>query len=253
MPAASPGLCTVLLEDSCDVPRSVTAEIRHTSMPHNQSVQPFIVQTLAELVAQRPPDGQEIVHFTESLAALVIEEYSSPHDLLLDPFAGFGTTLVVAERLGRRAIGVELMDERAAQIRARVGETISVVSGDARTLGSLVTAQVNLCFTSPPYMTANDHPENPLEAYEQNDGYYPSYLADIGAVFEQVAALLCPGGYAVLNVANTRSHGLMTPLAWDIARVVSQSLVLRQESFICWDRQPPGITGDYCLVFQRVC
>lgn len=220
-------------------------------MAHNQSVQPFVVQTLAELAAQRPPNGQEIVHFTESLATLVIEEYSSPGDLVLDPFAGFGTTLVVAERLGRRAVGVELMDERAVQIQDRVGEIITVVQGDARSLASLVTTPVNLCFTSPPYMTANDHPENPLEAYAQGGGSYPSYLAEIGTVFRQVAALLCPGGYAVLNVANTMSHGLVTPLAWDVARVVSQYLLLRQETFICWDRQPPGITGDYCLVFQR--
>ncbi len=221
-------------------------------MTHNQSVQPYVVQTLAELAAQRPPNGQELVHFTESLASLVIEEYSSPGDLVLDPFAGFGTTLAVAERLGRRAVGVELMDERVEQIRERVGAAVSVVCGDARSLAKLVTAQVDLCFTSPPYMTANDHPENPLEAYEMDDGHYPSYLREIGAVFEQVATLLRPDGYAVLNVANTSSHGAVTPLAWDIARVVSRYLVLRQESFICWDRQPPGITGDYCLVFQRV-
>ncbi|MBA3232862.1 MAG: hypothetical protein H0T17_02780 [Propionibacteriales bacterium] len=114
-----------------------------------------------------------------------------------------------------------------------------------------MTGSVDLCLTSPPYMTANDHPENPLEAYEMDDGDYPSYLAEIGDVFRQVSTLLRPGGYTVVNVANTTAGGVMTPLAWDLARVVSQYLVLRQESFICWDRQPPGITGDYCLVFQR--
>jgi hypothetical protein len=62
---------------------------------------------------------------------------------------------------------------------------------------------------------------------------------------------LRPGGYAVVNVANTIADDVMTPLAWDVARVVSEHLVLRQESFVCWDQQPPGITGDYCLVFQR--
>ncbi|MBA3233719.1 MAG: site-specific DNA-methyltransferase, partial [Propionibacteriales bacterium] len=101
---------------------------------HNQLVQPFVVQTLAELAAQRPLNGQELVHFTESLATKVIEEYSSVGDVVLDPFAGFGTTLVVAERLGRRAIGVELMDERAEQIRSRVTDAVSVVRGDARSL-----------------------------------------------------------------------------------------------------------------------
>src|ERR687885_726923 len=49
-------------------------------------------------------------------------ELTGAGDLVLDPFAGYGTTLVVAARLGRRALGVELLPERAALIRRRLGE-----------------------------------------------------------------------------------------------------------------------------------
>ena len=45
--------------------------------------------------------------FRESLAA-VIEEYTTVEQRALDPFAGYGTTLVVAERLQRDAVGVRL-------------------------------------------------------------------------------------------------------------------------------------------------
>lgn len=214
-------------------------------------VKTFVVQSLSELAAQRPPDGQEIVHFTESLARMVIEEYSAPGDLVLDPFAGFGTTCVVAERLGRRASAVELLPDRVDQMRARLSSDATVVTGDARQVAGLVEGSVALCLTSPPYMTANDHPENPLEAYATLNGDYPTYVAEMGEVFRQVAGLLQPGGYLVVNAANTISGGIVTPLAWDLARVISQHLVMRQETFLCWDRQPPGITGDYCLVFQK--
>ncbi len=218
----------------------------------NGRVEPFVLQSLSELAAQRPPADQELVHFTESLAQAVIEEYSVRGGRVLDPFAGYGTTLLVAERLGRSACGVELLPGRAAYIRTRLSADAEVVTGDARQLSRLVGGHFDLCFTSPPYMTANDHPENPLTGYATFDADYATYLEQIASVFRQVAARLRPGGYAVLNVANIVVEGVMTPLAWDVAAVVRRHLMLRQESFICWDRQPPGITGDYCLVFQRV-
>jgi hypothetical protein len=48
------------------------------------------------------------VQFTERLAERVITQFSAVGDTVLDPFAAFGTTAVVAVRLGRRAIAVEL-------------------------------------------------------------------------------------------------------------------------------------------------
>ncbi len=43
----------------------------------------------------------------EALAARLIESCSVPGDLVLDPCLGSGTTLAVAARLGRRAIGID--------------------------------------------------------------------------------------------------------------------------------------------------
>lgn len=60
------------------------------------------------------------VHPTEKLVAVVaplVEFSTNPGDLIYDPFAGSGTTLVVAKTLGRRAIGVEI-DERYCEAAA---------------------------------------------------------------------------------------------------------------------------------------
>jgi DNA modification methylase len=214
-------------------------------------MKPWVPLKFADLVDQRPAGSYDDVHFTESLAAMVLDEYTSPSDLVLDPFAGYGTTLVVAERMSRAAIGVELLQAHADIIRSRLTGPAQVITGDARSLAALVQGPVDLCLTSPPYMTAVDHPENPLNAYQTLDGDYGRYLAEIGDVFRQVAELLRPGGHAVINVANIETQGTITPLAWDMARTVSRHLTLRHESFLCWDRQPAGISGDYCLVFQR--
>jgi site-specific DNA-methyltransferase (adenine-specific) len=47
---------------------------------------------------------------------------SKPGDLVLDPFAGSGTTLVSAARQGRRWVGVELSEEYAARAEERLLE-----------------------------------------------------------------------------------------------------------------------------------
>jgi len=221
-------------------------------------VKPFLMLRAAELAAERPTGSVEDVHFTEALAASVIEDTSSAGDTVLDPFAGYGTTLAVAARLGRVAIGVELLDERVALIEARTAGRATVLHGDARDLSGLVegvldrpVGSVDLVLTSPPYMTDVHHPANPLTGYTTDDGVYATYLQELENVFAQVASLLRVGGHAVLNVANLVTGDVVTPLAWDVGRVVSAHLAFRGETFLCWDEHPPGHAGDYLLWFQR--
>lgn len=214
-------------------------------------MRPWLHLKIAELVDQRPFVADDDIHFPESLVATVVQEYTSCGQRVLDPFAGYGTTLIVAERMERHAIGVELLPQRVEHIRSRLAGDAEVIEGDARNLAVLVPEPVDLCFTSPPYMTATGHPENPLNAYQTLDGDYATYLAEIGDIFRQVAILLRPGGHAVINVANIKTGRTITPLAWDVARAVAEHLTFRQESFLCWDKQPDGLSGDYCLVFQR--
>src|SRR5262245_4624113 len=56
----------------------------------------------------------------EAVLERIVRVSSSPGDLVLDPFAGSGTTLAVARRLGRRYLGVELSPEYAEGARQRL-------------------------------------------------------------------------------------------------------------------------------------
>ncbi|HLH87943.1 MAG TPA: site-specific DNA-methyltransferase [Xanthobacteraceae bacterium] len=56
----------------------------------------------------------------EALLARVILSASRPNDLVLDPFAGTGTTGAVAKRLGRRFTGIEREEAYAAAARERI-------------------------------------------------------------------------------------------------------------------------------------
>ena len=58
--------------------------------------------------------------FPETLPDWFIRLFTEPGDLVLDPFAGSGSTLAAAHKLERRAIGLELNPEYCALMRERL-------------------------------------------------------------------------------------------------------------------------------------
>jgi DNA modification methylase len=56
----------------------------------------------------------------EGLASFFIRAVCPPDGVVIDPFAGGGTTTVVARRLGRRAGGIELHPEFVTEARRRI-------------------------------------------------------------------------------------------------------------------------------------
>jgi len=60
---------------------------------------------------------------TEWLMRALIRDYSRPGDLVCDPCAGGGTTLLAAVQTGRRAIGAELSAETHAKALKRLANT----------------------------------------------------------------------------------------------------------------------------------
>lgn len=72
----------------------------------------------------RTPSTKHI-HPTEKpvhLLEILIEQSTDRNDLVVDPFAGSGSTIVAAERLGRRAIGIELSEKFGERARKRLGQ-----------------------------------------------------------------------------------------------------------------------------------
>ncbi len=58
----------------------------------------------------------------------IIELTTAPQDIILDPFCGSGTTLVAAQILGRRAIGIDVSSEAVQLTRDRLREPIESTS-----------------------------------------------------------------------------------------------------------------------------
>ena len=68
----------------------------------------------------------------EQLLGRIIRACSNEGELVLDPFAGSGTTLAVAKKLGRRFLGFELSPQYAKAGREAVGRIRSATRWTAR-------------------------------------------------------------------------------------------------------------------------
>jgi DNA modification methylase len=72
----------------------------------------------------RHPDGTRVCTQQAPIALLlrILLASTNPNDWVLDPFAGTGTTLVVAEQLGRSAVGIEIDPKMVEVARWRLSE-----------------------------------------------------------------------------------------------------------------------------------
>lgn len=86
------------------------------------SADEFKKWTLAEWSIAPERKMKEYGHpamFPEELAKRVIKLFSFPNDIILDPFNGVGTTTVVAEKLSRRFLGIEISSEYCEKAKKR--------------------------------------------------------------------------------------------------------------------------------------
>jgi DNA modification methylase len=197
------------------------------------------------------PLRDDDVRYPEALVEHFLREFTREGDAVLDPFAGFGTTLAVAERMGRIAYGVEMLPERVEYARGRLACPENLIHGDARALKALELPPIDFCMTSPPYMGKEDL-EDPLSAYRSKGRGYRAYLHGMRDIFGHLRAQMRPAGAVVLEVANLKIEGQVTTLAWDIAEEVSKVLRFEGEVVACWDRYGYGYDHSYCLVYTAL-
>src|SRR5581483_1722020 len=149
--------------------------------------------------------GERDECYPEALVEAFLRENTIEGEVVLDPFAGFGTTLVAAEKMGRRAIGIEFQDERAAHIASRIGGSSRLIHGDSRRIDELGLEPVDFVITSPPYMCRND-PQDPLQGYTVDGDGYEAYLAGLADIFRRLRSVLKPDRKAVVNVSNIKRY-----------------------------------------------
>jgi DNA modification methylase len=198
-----------------------------------------------------PADFQDDdVRFPESLVEHFLEQYTQKGDIVFDPFAGFGTTLFVAERMGRVPYGVEINQDRVNFVRSKLANTENIIHADVRSLSEIDLPEIDFSITSPPYMSKDNHPQYPFAGYKITGEGYEEYLRDIRSIYQQLRAHMKPTGKIILEVANQKTENQVTTLAWDIGREISKVLCFEGEIVVCWDEYGFGYDHSYCLIFS---
>lgn len=125
----------------------------------------------------------------------LIERYTRPKDLVVDPFCGGGTTLDVARSLDRRALGYDVEPSRDDIFRA-----------DARAL-PLEDQKADFFFMDPPYSThltyGNRDEQGAGQGIGALDAFEPGYFEALDRVFGEVDRCLRDRRYLALYVSDT--------------------------------------------------
>jgi site-specific DNA-methyltransferase (adenine-specific) len=90
----------------------------------------------------------------EQLLGRIIKVSSNPGDVVLDPFGGSGTTLVVAKKLGRRWLGFEMSASYTSLVQARL---------DAAREGQPLEGAEEPRVSAPPTVAGKRRPKTPSQ------------------------------------------------------------------------------------------
>ena len=120
----------------------------------------------------------------------LLERYTRPGDLVLDPFCGGGTTLDVAKSLERKARGFDLNPQRP-----------DIEEADARDL-PLEDGTIDFVFMDPPYSTHIEYSDSEA-CIGKLSGLEEAYYQAMTAVFDEAARVLRDRRYLALFVSDS--------------------------------------------------
>ena len=154
----------------------------------------------------------------------ILLRYSKEGDLVLDQFAGGGTTLVEAKLLNRNIIGVDVNTVALARCKEKVDferegadGKVYIHKGDARNLDFICDGCVDLICTHPPYADIIRYSENVEEDLSRLK--IESFLEEMKKVAFESYRVLKKGKFCAVLMGDTRKKGHMVPMSSDVMRI----------------------------------
>ncbi len=211
---------------------------------------PTLINIPFKLERNPPPFEGNDIKYPEELVRHFLKLYTKKGDKILDPFTGLGTTLFVAEEMGRIPYGIEADEQKFEWSAGQLQHWQNVICGDSANIDRFALPRMDFCMTSPPYMPKH-HKWNPLFAGDPKKAGYNTYLRRMKTIFQKIAQQMKKNSYVVVQADNL--HGrTYTPLVRDLSLAIEPSLKLEDEIIVKWDNPKPDYPFTHCLVFKKV-
>ena len=249
------------------------------------------IQETKSVWYSRPPQrdklkSQHPATYAESDIIRLIEFFTKPDDLVLDPFVGSGSTLMACEESHRAGTGIELVENWAEIARQRL-ESVTpnsnqqLINGDSRLeLKKLTDNSFDFIVTSPPYWSIlrkdKDHKakkeriEKGLDTHYSdktddlgNIESYSDFLEELTSIFADCARVLKNKHYMCVVVSDFRHKSKFYSYHADISEIIENvGLCLEGITILVQDSKslyPYGIPyafvsnihHQYVLVFKK--
>lgn len=154
----------------------------------------------------------------------ILLRYSKENELVLDQFAGGGTTLVEAKLLNRNIIGVDVNDIALERCREKTNfeheganGDIYLRKGDARNLSFIPDNSIDLICTHPPYANIikySEDIEEDLSLLKVKD-----FLEEMKKVANESYRVLKNDKFCAVLMGDTRQKGHMIPMSFDVMKI----------------------------------
>lgn len=217
--------------------------------------------------------------YSPTMVSEFIKYFTKEGDNVIDPFAGIGSTLVACKRTGRNGFGIELNPKYYKIIKERVPEfEKNIFNDDCRNIDKLNLPEINYSISSPPYWDVLNRSTDGFKKNREKKGLdfkyseslkdlgnisdYNEFLEEVCSVYLKLYDKLAKGAYITIIVKNVKKGGKMYPLAWDMARILGEKYVLKDEKIWIQDKiglSPYGypnswasnILHHYCLILRK--